>query len=317
MRTAIYVEVILNKIGGNTMSMFDSIFKKEDKDESPENIGKLTSDKAVDLIKTLSGGEVKYTKKIVDNVIVFTGASGGTGVSTILSNVAYLAAEKGLKVLVIDLNVMYPVQHIYFGGNKTDIERADLVGYLLGKNSFGDAIETNGNVSLLYAHNRTLLDWINIEADSAVANFNEALHKARALFDLVLIDCPMSIEHTVCNMVFYHCDSIYLVWDEGISSITNTEKIRRNMATSGIDAYTKMKVILNKRTSIQYNRYPFQKLNIALVQILPFEPDIIYSSLRSEVFCNKGASKSKNANIFYNSLIELTDTVLKNGGYVK
>ena len=298
------------------MSMFDGIFKK-DVDNEYENIGKVTSDKAVDFIKTLSGGEVKYKKKVIDNVIVFTGASGGTGVSTIMSNVAYAAAEKGLRVLVMDLNIMYPVQHIYFGDNKQELEKPDLVGYLLGRNSLGEAIDTKGNISLVYGHNRTLLDWLNIEADSAVANFNEAIHKLRALFDVILIDCPMKIEHTICNTIFYSCDAIYLVWDEGISSLSNTEKIRRNMATSGIDAYTKMRVILNKRTNIQYNKYPFQKLNINLVQILPFDPDIIYSSLRSEVFCDKGASKSQNANVFYNSIMELTDTVLKNGGYVK
>ena len=89
------------------------------------------------------------------------------------------------------------------------------------------------------------------------------------------------------------------------------------MAASGIDTYTKMKVILNKRTDIPYNEYPFKKLNIELVEILPFEQDIIYSSLRSEVFCDKGASRSKNAAAFYNGMVSLTDSILKNGGYIK
>lgn len=295
------------------MSMLDKLFKK---DTEQENIGKVTTEKAVDLIKTLSGGEAKYSKKVIDNVIVFTGASGGTGASTLLANTAYLASTKGLRVLVVDLNVMYPVQHVYFGDSKQELERPDLVGYLMGKNTLGEAITTKGNVSLLYAHNRTLLDWINIEVDSSITNFNEAIHKTRALFDLVLVDCPLKVEHSIVNTMFYAADAIYLVWDEGIASLTNTEKIRRNMASSGIDAYTKMRVILNKRTNIQYNQYPFQKLNIELVQVLPFEPDIIYSSLRSEIFCEKGASKSKNADIFYNSMLELTDAVLKNGGFI-
>ena len=89
------------------------------------------------------------------------------------------------------------------------------------------------------------------------------------------------------------------------------------MAASGIDAYTKMKVVLNKRTNIHYNDYPFKKLNIELVQILPFEPDIIYTSLRSEVFCQKGASKSKNADIFYSGMVSLTESIMRNGGYIK
>lgn len=301
------------------MSFIDKILSKDkdDNTESQKNIGKITADKAHDIIKTLSGGEVKYTKKVIDNVIVMTGASGGTGVSTILSNTAYLAAQEGLRVLVIDLNIMYPAQHMYFGDNKQELDKPDLVGFLTGKSSLGESIETNGKISLLYANNRTLMDSINAESNIAVSNFQAAIQKVRQLFDLVLIDCPLKVEHTLCNIAFYVADSIYIVWDEGISSISNTEKIRRNMAASGIDAYTKMKVVLNKRTNIHYNDYPFKKLNIELVQILPFEPDIIYTSLRSEVFCQKGASKSKNADIFYSGMVSLTESIMRNGGYIK
>lgn len=300
--------------------MLEKLFNKngDQQDEAKkQNITKITSDKAHDIIKTLSGGEVKYTKKVIDNIIVMTSASGGTGVSTLLSNVAYLASQEGLRVLVIDLNIMYPTQHIYFGDNKQELDKPDLVGFLTGKNSLGDSIENNGKISVLYANNRTLMDSINSESDIAITNFQTAIQKVRQLFDLVLIDSPLKVENTLCNMAFYMADSIYLVWDEGISSISNTEKIRRNMAASGIDAYTKMKVILNKRTNIHYNDYPFKKLNIELVQILPFEQDIIYSSLRSEIFCQKGSSKSKNADIFYTGMLSLTDSIMKNGGYIK
>lgn len=299
------------------MAIFDSLFNKNNTEEQQKNIGKMTSDKAHDLIKTLAGGEVTYTKKVIDNIIVMTGASGGTGVSTILSNVAYLASERGMRVLVIDLNIMYPSQHIYFGDNKGELDKPDLVSFLTGKSTLGDSIENNGKVSVLYANNRTLMDSMNAELDVAVVNFQTAIHKLRQLFDLVLIDCPLKVEHTLCNNAFYVSDAIYIVWDEGIGSISNTEKIRRNMAASGIDAYTKMKVILNKRTDIQYNNYPFQKLNIDLAQILPFEQDIIFSSLRSEVFCHKAASKSKNADILYSGFIELTESIMRNGGYIK
>lgn len=304
--------------GGVVITMLDKLFSKKTEDgEQKQNIGKITSDKAQDLIKTLSGGEIKHTKKVIDNVIVMTSASGGAGASTILSNVAYLASERNMRVLVIDLNVMYPVQHLYFGNNNQELEKPDLVGFLTGKYALGECIETKGSTSLLCSNNRTLMDSINAESDIAVSNFQSAMQKLRQLFDLVLIDCPLKVEHTLCNLAFYMADSIYLVWDEGIGSISNTEKIRRNMAASGIDAYTKMKVILNKRTNIHYNNYPFQKLNIELVKVLPFEPEIIYSSLRSEIFCEKGASKSKNASIFYTRMEELTDDIMRNGGYIK
>lgn len=292
-------------------------FGKKNPNGEQENISKISSDKAKEIIKTLSGGEIRYTKKVIDNVIIFSGAQGGTGASTLLANVAYLAASKNLRVLVIDLNVMYPTQHIYFGKEHDDLQPPDLMSFLTGKNPIGESIENDGLVSLLYANNRTLMDSLISESDISVTNFTNAIQRLRQLFDLILIDCPMKIDHTLYNTAYYLSDSIYLVWDEGISSITNTEKIRRNMVLSGVEVFTKMKVILNKRTNIHYNNYPFQKLNVELVQILPFEPDVIYSSLRSEVFCDKGASKSKNADIFYAGMVELTDKILENGGYIK
>lgn len=298
--------------------MLEKIFKgKSGQGQEQEDIGKITSGKAKSLIKTLSGGEVKQSKKIIDNIILFTNACGGAGASTLMANVGYLASEKGMRVLIIDLNIMYPAQHMFFAQGEAKIDKPDLFGYLVGKDALGDAIETNGNISLLYANNRTLMDSMNAESDIAVTNFQEAINKVRQLFDLVLIDCPMKVEHTLCNTAFYIADAVYLVWDEGLGSISNTEKIRRNMAASGIDVYTKMRVILNKRTNIHYNNYPFQKLNIELVQILPFEPDIIYSSLRSEIFCQKGASSSKNADIFYAGMKSLTDAVMENGGLIE
>lgn len=300
------------------MSIFENIFagdKSEDKLENVENVGEMIKDVAGDIIRKLSGADIVRTKKVVDNLVVISNASGGTGASTITSNVAYIASKKGLDVLVIDLNVMNPIQHIFLG-IKQKIEKTDLVGYLTGKNSLGESIEMSGNIGIMYSNNRNLSDDINIESDVATSNLTLALERLRGLFDLILIDCPMRIEHTLMNTAFYESDRIYIVWDEGIASIANTEKIRRNMAFSGIDAYQKMSVVLNKRTNIHYTKYPFKKLGIKLEQVLPFDVNIIESSLKSEIFCDKGASKSDNTREFYNGIVSLTDKILENGGYI-
>lgn len=297
------------------MSIINKLKNKIINDNSQENIGKIASETAVSLIKQMSGTDVQRTKRVIDNVVVMTGASGGTGASTLVSNVAHIATRKGFKVLVIDLNIMYPVQNSMFE-LKQVLERDDLVSYLLGKSTLGNSIDTTKDVSILYANNRGLMESINCEQDIAVSNLETAISKARQLFDLVLIDCPLRIDHTLVNVAFYLSDQIYCVWDEGISSISNTERIRRNMAFSGVDSYTKMRAILNKRTNIQYTKYPFDKLNLELTEVLPFDTAIIESSLRCEVFCAKGATSSDNANEFYRKIESLTDKILQNGGYI-
>lgn len=284
--------------------------------ENQENIGKMTSEAAVSLIKRLSGSEIKRTKRVQDNIVVISSASGGAGSSTLVSNIAFTAKKKGFNVLVIDLNILYPVQHIHFG-LKPEIEKSDLVSYLYGKTTLGESIDTTTNIGVLHSNNRGLLDLLTCEEDFSVSNFQLALDKCRQLFDLVLIDAPLAIENTLVNTAFYACDQIYLVWDEGIGSISNTDKIRRNMAGIGIDAYTKLRVVLNKRTNIPYSKYPFQKLNIEVAEIIPFDTAIIESGLKAEIFCDKGATTSKNANTFYERLESLTDKIIQNGGCIK
>jgi len=298
------------------MGLLDKVFKTNKNDtESAENIGALVSETAVDIIKKLSGSDVKRTKKVIDNVISITNASGGTGASTVLSNTAYMLSKRGFKVLVIDLNILYPSQYVGFG-IKQKIETADLISFLAGSNTLGESIDTTTNISLLYANNRSLKDYIDAESDISVSNFVELIDKVRQLFDIVLMDVPMRLENLLINTAFYLSDQIYVVWDEGIASIANIERIRKNMAFSGIDAYNRMRAILNKRTSIKYDMSLFKKLKIDLAQVLPFDESIIDSSLRAVIFCDKGASLSKSANAFYKGIEDLSSTILKNGGYL-
>lgn len=280
------------------------------------NLAKATSDKAVDVIKELSGKSTASGKKLVDNLVVFSGASGGTGATTLATNVAYEAVQKGLKVLLIDLNIMCPVQHTYLG-IRQEMEKPDLVSYLLGKNALSDSIDTSNTINLLYANNRTLSDEINCSNKIAIENFNNLLEKVRQYYDLVIVDCPMRVDVLLQNVMLYNADAIYIVWDEGISSIINTEKLRRNMALSGIDSFTKMRVILNKRTSVHFSDYPIKKLNLELVEVLPFTIDVIDNSLRGKIFCEAGSSTSKNSGEFARKVMSLTDKILKIGGYVE
>ena len=299
------------------MGLFTKKIRELEKGKGDDqvNLAKATSDKAVDVIKELSGKSTATGRKVIDNVVVIASASGGAGASTLANNIAYTASTKKLKVLLIDLNIMCPIQHTFLG-IRQDLDKPDLVTFLLGKNSLNECIDVSGEINLLFASNRTLTDEINCNSKIAIENFNGMLNKVRQYYDLVIVDCPMRVDCLLQNTMLYACDSIYLVWDEGIGSMINTEKFRRNMALSGIDSFTKMRIILNKRTSVPFSDYPLKKLNLELVETLPFDVDIIENSLRGRIFCEKGSSSSKNALAFATKIEDLTDKMLKIGGYV-
>jgi MinD superfamily P-loop ATPase len=106
------------------------------------------------------------------------------------------------------------------------------------------------------------------------------------------------------------------VWDESIDSTINTDKARRNMALSGIDSFTKMRVILNKRTSVHFTDFSTKKMNMEMLEILPFDSDLIDNGLRGKIFCENGSTNSKNAALFANRIETLTDKVIKIAGRI-
>ena len=227
-----------------------------------------------------------------------------------------MALQKKLKVLLIDLNILCPIQHAYLG-IKQDIEKPDLVSYLMGKTSMSDSIDNSREINLMFANNRTLNDEINCNGKIAMENFSQLIERTRQYYDLVLVDCPMRIDEMLPNVMMYMCDAIYLVWDESISSTVNTEKLRRNMAFAGIDSFTKLRVIVNKRTDVHFSDYAFNKLNLELVEVLPFSTDIIDNSLRGRIFCEGGSATHKNSSEFARKIESLTDKILKIGGFVE
>lgn len=303
------------------MGLFDK-FKSKQKEmleindnnqASQVTVGKLTYQAAKNILGDLSGGEAVQHRKLIDNVILFTNAAGGTGATTIMQNVAQICKSKGLRVLVIDMHILYPMQDQIFGVEAT-MTRPDFTGYLLGKNDLRKAIINDGNLSILFQNNRNLMDSINCEDDTAITNFTSMIETLRKMYDIILIDCPNTVEHTLINTAFYLCDHIYMVWDEGLPSIINTEKVRRALAYTGVDSYTKTSVILNKRTNVTYSDFPFKRLNVEMDQILPFDPQVIECQLKNQIFVEKAVQKQENANIFYESMFILTDKILERGG---
>lgn len=300
------------------MGFFDKkirqLAEEDDDNEKAVNLARATSDKAVEVIAELSGKKYTQGKKLLDNVILFTGSSGGTGVSTVLSNVAFAMSQIGLSVIIVDLNIICPIQHTFLGINQ-ELEKKDLVSCLNGGADIAECIESKHSVHLMFANNRTISDDIACNEKIPVENFSNLLKHLRNYYDIVLIDCPMRIDNTLLNQAMYDADAIYNVWDEGIASIINTDKIRRNMGLTGIDSYTKMRVIINKRTNVSMSKTALNRLNLEVVGVLPFSTDVIDNSLRGRIFCDKGVSTNKNGKDFAYGIDSVSRQILKIGGY--
>lgn len=298
--------------------MADNIFQTDSKNDSNgraiQNIPDIVSNAAKSLAHELSGIDTISKKKLIDNVISFVGLGGGAGASTVVANMATLLNKQGFSVLVIDTNIMYPIQHSLFS-IKQAVDKNDLYKCLTGECTLGESIEyKNKALGIMVANNRTLINHVETDDKEASTTMLEILDRVCNLFDVVLIDASLKIEYDIVNTCLYKSDYIYGVMDESVECLSNYTRLKNALQDSGIDS-NNMHVIMNKRTNIFYPDI-FKQFDMDLIGMLPFDTAIIESGLRGEIFCDKGASASKNATIFIKNLKEIKDKMLELGGYM-
>ena len=270
---------------------------------------------ARDLIVRLSGKDTTVDKKIIDNIFSFVSLSGGAGASTLVSNVAVKLSSMGLQVAVVDLNIAFPVQQLFFGSvQKIDVD--DLVAVLMGDAPLGNALEDRNGIYLLYANNRLIYD--KIVTDSAIAgkSFATMLDNLSRLFDVVIMDIPTrgELEYEITNTALYESDYIFCVMDENTSCISAYNRSLSNFSYMGISTAT-VKLIMNKRSNIVYPAAVFNSLEKSPDVILPYDISITDTGLRGGVYIRSGKGQSKTSRQFVMGIESLTDLVLDCGGY--
>lgn len=265
-----------------------------------------------EIISELSGRGNVSVKPIINNLVAFMSSSSGAGASTLVANVARLIEKKGLSVAVVDLNIMFPSQHLYYKIPQ-ELDRSDLCSLLLGKTDLGESIYYSGNTAVILANNRGAMDYINLDEERYCDTIDKALSNLSYQFDMVLMDCPLQITNAIVNTSLFKADNIYMVMDDGVQSIVNLTKIRNALDTFGI-GWGKVRFVMNKRTSNFYNESNLDTAGVKLIEIIPFDLGIITSGLRCESYVEKGIGISRTSKDVEKALDNLAEKVLEIGG---
>lgn len=265
-----------------------------------------------EIISELSGRGNVSVKPIINNLVAFMSSSSGAGASTLVANVARLIEKKGLSVAVVDLNIMFPSQHLYYKIPQ-ELDRNDLCSLLLGKTDLGESIYYSGNTAVILANNRGAMDYINLDEERYCDTIDKALSNLSYQFDMVLVDCPLQITNAIVNTSLFKADNIYMVMDDGVQSIVNLTKIRSALDTFGI-GWGKVRFVMNKRTSNFYNESNLDTAGVKLIEIIPFDLGIITSGLRCELYVEKGIGISRTSKDVEKALDNLAEKVLEIGG---
>ena len=147
-------------------------------------------------------------------IIQFTSTLASEGKSTFVSNLAYLLAQKGKKVILVDLDLRKPKLHRVVNVPNKD----GLTEYLAGKISYDNAIRKSEDLLFDYI--------ISGEKTTAIVNvlesskIQELFETLRETYDYILLDTPPVIAVSDALYVAKNADGVVFVVAQGIAKKT-------------------------------------------------------------------------------------------------
>lgn len=211
--------------------------------------------------------------KNMGRIIAIANQKGGVGKSTTAINLSACLAEKGKKVLSIDIDPQGNTTS-GFGINKNDVEDT-LYELLLGESEIKDAVIENvvENVDLIPSNinlSGAEIELIGLENKEYI--LKNIINEIQNRYDFIIMDCPPSLNMLTINaltaatsvIVPIQCEYYAL---EGLSQLIHTielvkERLNKQLVIEGVvftmyDARTNLslQVVENVKDYLNYNIY--------------------------------------------------------------
>ncbi|MGC1363787.1 MAG: AAA family ATPase [Silvibacterium sp.] len=180
-------------------------------------------------------------KKTPGRLLVFTGAKGGSGVTTVASNFAIaLAQESAQSVLLIDLDLPFGAAALDLGitAEFSTIDALQNIGRM----------DSNFFARLLTKHSSGLAVLAAPDKYSPASISNEALERlltvGRQDFDFVIVDAGSSVG-SIFSVLLDAATTVYFITQISISELRNSNRIITEFFASRA---TKLQIVLNRYT---------------------------------------------------------------------
>ena len=184
---------------------------------------------------------VRPAKKTAGKLLVFIGAKGGSGVTTVASNFAVsLAQQTGQRTVLIDLNLPFGDAALDLGIN-AQYSTANALQNII-------RLDYHFLSSMLTKHSSGLFVLAAPDRYTQVEATNETVHKlltvARQNFDYVVVDAGSRFGATG-KALFEDSATVYLVTQVGITELRNSNRLISELLTVNGN---RLEIVLNRYT---------------------------------------------------------------------
>lgn len=183
----------------------------------------------------------RAVKKAIGKLMIFAGAKGGSGVTTVATNFAVaLSQESGQKTLLIDLNLPLGDAALELGLSAQYSTSNALQNF--------QRLDSNYLSQLIVKHNLGLSVLAAPDKYTPVHASNEAVEKllavARQDFDYVVVDVGSRFD-AIDKSLFVRGATVYFVLQVSISQLRNSNRLISELFVA---KGTKVEVVLNRYT---------------------------------------------------------------------
>jgi len=248
-------DTVLLKKSRSIFSKIKSGLKKDDDTKSSNPIKPIKSKKQ-EIEKNIS------ISKDLRKIIAFTGHRG-SGITGTVANIASVASDKGLSVMVIDMDTVYRGINLFFSKFGDEVEINSELGYslircLMNPECYDvNSCKINKNLSII-ALAYSVLNKERISEAMQSKRVLSLISLLKQKYNLVLIDIPIENLKSLPDIIT-QIDSIGLCVNNSLYSVINTVRaIETSVLKDTLLFTTKSRVIVSKyNDNSRYNGKKF------------------------------------------------------------